>query len=144
MASKQHVAARHDMYPSAASALIALLHASLERIVVLDQLASHAGQDRQARTLTVILASTVSEATAGVWQCLHVSATSTSGCKVNDGGCVLQCPDEFVLAEGYPPHVSLTGPFSSTADVHALHANAVSHNACSACLRRSVTLPCTA
>ena len=36
-----HVTARHDMSPSAVSALIALLHASLECITVLGERASH-------------------------------------------------------------------------------------------------------
>jgi len=36
-----HVTARHDMQSSAVSAIIALLHASLERITVLGERASH-------------------------------------------------------------------------------------------------------
>ena len=54
--SGKHISARHDMHPSAASTLIALLHASLERIVVFEDM-PHG--DRQARALVGTRVSTL-------------------------------------------------------------------------------------
>ena len=51
------IATRHDMHPSAASVLVAMLASSLERIVVISELPSHS--QGQARTLMLALSSSI-------------------------------------------------------------------------------------